>query len=323
MKQAERSGASVWREFLGLHVEYNAFRKALSDIHQLRKHGKIGERQARCAFFFGPTGAGKTRCIDTYVETENAKARARGARIDPVRKIEIPTECTPKALNGLILSELGTPMASRESEAESTIRASNGIVYQGWELLILDEAQHLLRHNSAKIAFKVADHWKRLLDSAGCPILIAGLVQIEEILHENPQLKRRSAPSIRLPALGFGDQTERNNFRAILSKFDEALPFDRPAELHQVDLARRIHLATGGAIGELSRLLYDASLLAMRKGARTLSQAHLAEIFEDYRLSGDSKKANPFTLQVLPESSPARALGHGMQQRSPSRRRRG
>lgn len=321
MEQVAVTDASRWQEFKELHVEYDALHEALSRIHELQVHGKMDRHQARCAFFYGPTGAGKTRCIETYVKTENDKARASGARNDPVRKIEIPTDCTPKTLNSLILAELGTSMASRESEAESTIRASNGIVYQGWKLLILDEAQHLLRHNSAKIAFKVADHWKRLLDTAGCPILIAGLRQIEDLLHENPQLKRRSAPPIRLPALGFGDRMERNTFRRILNKFDEALPFKQSAELDRMDLAMRLHLATGGAIGEVSRLLYDAGLLAMRKGARTLSQAHLAEVFEDYRLSGDSNKANPFTMMVLPASSPARALDHGMQQKAPSRRR--
>lgn len=322
MKQVAMADASEWQEFHGLHIEYDAIRDAASRIHELRVYGKTGGRQARCAFFYGPTGAGKTRCIDTYVEAENAKAKARGARIDPVRKIEVPTDCTPKALNGLILAELGTAMSSRESEAESTIRASNGIVYQGWELLILDEAQHLLRHNSPKIAFKVADHWKRLLDTAGCPILIAGLMQIEDILHENPQLRRRAAPPIRLPALGFDDPVERNTFRAILNKFDDALPFKKSAELDNMDLALRLHLATGGAIGEVSKLLYDASLIAMRKGARTLSQAHLAEVFEDYRLTGETEKVNPFTLKTLPTNSPARSLNHGMQRKSPTRRRR-
>lgn len=315
MEHINRNNATRLKAFRELHVEYDALRLAAAKIEELRVFGFSDEGKARCTIMYGPTGAGKSRCIDSYVESANAKARKEGAKSDPVRKLELPTKCTPKTLNGLLLRELGTPMQAQEDVPESTMRASNGIVEQGWDLIILDEAQHLIRHNTAGVAFEVGDHCKKLLDASGCRILFVGLQLIEEIMHVNKQLERRSAPAIVLPAFDFEEENQQYTFRAILREFDEALPFAKKAELDDLDLAKRIHLATGGVIGEVSRLLLDASIVAMRGNARALARSHLAETFDGYRLSGDTLKFNPFSTSKLPEKSRPRDVRRGMQKK--------
>src|SRR3546814_4489445 len=79
---------------------------------------------------------------------------------------------------------------------------------------ILDEAQHLIRHNTKAVLYEVADHCKQLLDKSGCPILFAGLDTIQSFLLENPQLKRRSAPTIRLRPIDWREKDDRNLFRS-------------------------------------------------------------------------------------------------------------
>jgi hypothetical protein len=306
-----------------LHIGYGAVQAAAEKIHELRVHGQTDERKGRCAILYGPTGAGKSRCIDAYIESANGEATKRGAAALPIRKIELPTKCTTKTLNELLLRELGSTMEPRETVPMSTVRAANGIIQQRWELLILDEAQHLIRHNTAAVAYEVADHCKKLLDASGCPILFVGLQQIEEIMRENPQLRRRSAPAIVLSAFDFDQREERNTFRAILSKFDEALPFAKSAELDDIDMAKRIHIATGGVIGEVTRLIYDGSIIALRENARTLLRSHLGAAFDSYRLSGESSKLNPFTVDELPESSRPQDSRHGMRRVKGQKRRNG
>src|SRR3546814_1142093 len=91
--------------FRELHIEYDAIRNARAKIHQFRMLGRARAGEARCAILYGPTGAGKTRCVDVYVEEENRAARERGCKVDPVRKIELPATCTPKALNEFLLRD--------------------------------------------------------------------------------------------------------------------------------------------------------------------------------------------------------------------------
>lgn len=320
MHQLNKVQIARLQTFRNLHIEYPGTHTARAKIDDLRIHGRTDAREARCAILFGPTGAGKSRCIEAYVEIANREARKAGARIDPVKKIELPTKCTSKTLNELLLRDLGSAMGTRETTAMSTIRAANGIIEQGWELIILDEAQHLIVHNTPSAAFEASDHCKQLLNAAGCPILFVGLQNVEEILHSNMQLKRRSAPAIVLAAFDFEVPEERNTFRQILQKFDEALPFDVPAALDTLELAKRVHFATGGVIGEVSRLLLDASLIGIQRSARTLDLNHLSEAFEGYRLTGDSRKLNPFTADKLPLISKPHKTSHGtLEKKKPGR----
>src|SRR3546814_18745396 len=78
---------------------------------------------------------------------------------------------------------------------------------------MLDEAQHLIRHNTKAVIYEVADHCKPLLDKSGCPILFAGLDTLQSFLLENPQLKRRSAPTIRLRPIDWRAKDDRYLFR--------------------------------------------------------------------------------------------------------------
>lgn len=314
MRLMNKDDVERLQAFRELHIEYDAIRYAREKIHQFRMLGRARAGEARCAILYGPTGAGKTRCVDVYVEEENQAARDRGCKVDPVRKIELPAKCTPKALNEFLLRELGSAMGARESTALSTVRIANGIVHQEWELIILDEVQHLFRHNTPSVAYEVSDHFKQLLNAAGCPILFVGMQEIERILEVNKQLRRRSAPAIVLKAFDFEMQDDRHTFRAILHEFDQALPFDDLAGLDELDLARRVHFATGGAIGEVWQLLFDASVVAKERNARTLGIDHLRMAFEAHRLSSEDRKLNPFSAEKLPEKSRPRDTSHGILQ---------
>lgn len=283
-----------------LHVEYDALHRATDKIDSLRRNGRI-DSKARCATLSGPTGAGKTRLIDTYVEECNAGAAAEGIDIPPVRKFLVPAKCSPTNLNALMLNALGAPVVNRERVTDATLRVCNGIAEDGWELIILDEAQHLIRHGTPKDVYQVADHVKTLLDAAKCPILLVGLDNLHAIFDGNPQLKRRTKSRITIPAFDWKKAEQRNEFRAILREFDEVLPFKRRSGLDDPELAARLNYASGGVIGQVARILIDASEIGLAQGAQSLTRKALAEAYNDYRLSGEGRKFNPFGSKPLPD----------------------
>ena len=72
--------------------------------------------------------------------------------------------------------------------------------------------------------------------------------------------------------------SESEEFRRLLAAFEAALPLKRPSELTQRPLVQYLSAASGGLLGEVSRLLNDAAEAAIRDGSERITLGHLEHV---------------------------------------------
>lgn len=160
---------------------------------------------------------------------------------------------------------IGTPnnrnlRASRESIAEA-------IGVDG--LLIVDEAQNLIRRNPRGGADWSSFEWFRAMSEEGCfSIVFSGDLALLEVQHRLPQLWRRMRRRVIIKAVSKGDVEALMAWRGLSdAKLCEAL--------YQV--ARR-----GGGLGDVDNAICHATLLS---GGGTPSAAYIMAALEDLKLA--------------------------------------
>ena len=78
--------------------------------------------------------------------------------------------------------------------------------------------------------------------------------------------------AIELPSWG-----ESEEFRRLLASFESVLPLRKESLLSQRPIVQFLLAASGGLLGEVSRLLCDGAEAAIRDGTERISLAHLED----------------------------------------------
>jgi type II secretory pathway predicted ATPase ExeA len=268
-------------------------------IDQLRQHGRTATH-ALCQLFIGDSGVGKTAIIMRYVGRFPPRSDEHG-EIRPVVLVEAPNRGGTKPLAEAILTVLGDQKPSRGTEAEMVGRLVHYLKEQKTELLIIDEAQHLV---SRKNLHDAADFFKSLLNRSCCPILFVGKPNAQELIMADEQLERRSEPAIELMPFDWADANDQLTFRRLLKGFEKLLPAGMTScGLSKDWVAARLHKATHGVVGLVAQLLRHALSLAMRQPAQGLTVDVLRRAFDQLQRQRPHSKrqVNPFLApQVAP-----------------------
>lgn len=72
--------------------------------------------------------------------------------------------------------------------------------------------------------------------------------------------------------------TESEDFRRLLSSFEQALPLRRPSQLTQRPIVQFLVAASGGLLGEVSRMLNTAAELAIMDGTERITLELLEQV---------------------------------------------
>jgi DNA transposition AAA+ family ATPase len=135
--------------------------------------------EPRMGLIFGPAGRGKTRAVD-LLATQTGAAFVSVARV-----------FTPNSLLRAICRELGVPPAW--SAAENLARAAEGLRGRsnsealGRGLLILDEADYLVKGINPPNTPPLLDTVRDLHDLSGAPILLVGMDGLARAMSAFPQ----------------------------------------------------------------------------------------------------------------------------------------
>lgn len=280
---------------------------ALEDLHESGQH-----LEAACSLVVGPSGSGKTTTLRSYADRFPPVSESERDRL-PILLVEAPARATPKGLAEVMLSALGDPAPSKGTLQSMTRRVEGLLRARGVELVMLDEFQHLIdRQKSTNlVAYDAADWIKGLLNTQICPVVLSGTELAIKVIEANEQLQRRCMSVISLDALPFGTREECAYFQGILEAFDTVLPFERPSDLSKLELAARIHAATGGLIGRVASLLTSASRYAMKQGLPCLDQTVLGDAWAGSATpsSGNNpfRTPHPQAAAAVPQRDTSRA----------------
>lgn len=275
------------------YISYPRFDEILDAIEYCHYFSSCKD-EPECLFLSGHTGVGKTTIYHTYASKYPRYVTADRTVI-PILAVTIPSPATVKAVVSKLLWQLGDPAYDKGSIGKQTIRLISLIRDCGVQLVILDEFQHFIDRDSAKVLKTVSDWLKTLILDTNLPIVLIGLPEAEQILKlkEHSQLSRRFANRCHLSPFGWHSDSGEE-FRTFLHLLESQLPLESESNLSGLNLARRFYYASDGVVAYTMKLIRYGTYLALQQGKEQLDLSTLAVAFEKYVHADKPNKVNPF-----------------------------
>lgn len=220
----------------------------------------------------GDTNNGKTMLAQRFNSLHPAEDNPTGDGIlSPVMLIQAPPVPDEGRFYNAILEMLFAPYKPSERVDKKQFQAMKLLRYVGIKVLVIDEIHHILAGNlNRQRAF--LNVLKYLGNELQISIVGVGTKDAFRALQTDPQLSNRFEPVV-LPRWEMD-----SNFLRLLASFERMLPLMHPSQLHQHELAAELFRMSEGYIGELARVLSEASAIAIRGGKEQIDKKVLAEI---------------------------------------------
>lgn len=268
-----------------IFIDYEQTREVREKLSLLLEKGRVMRKQskrvqARVSLIEAESSCGKSSTVDDFVQSR------KKANEHDILSISIPPDCTVKHMSIEFLTGLKDPLASRASStlASNTRRIVSAIINRGISLIIIDEFQDLMSAGNERQA-QVSALWvKRVLDEAKVPVVCVGYPSMGKVIKAVPGLESRTGVTITLHPLPWDTNHDEGTFvfRGFLDAFEKAMPFADRSNLQSPHIAHAIHIASGGYVGQVTKLLNVATEVSMLRtsGVDNLAVADLAEAFE-------------------------------------------
>jgi hypothetical protein len=232
----------------------------------------------------GPSGTGKSTSITQLgkmhqIETERRAPGATG-RI-PVVYIIVPPAATPKMLAIEIAAFLGLPVSSHDSQHAITQAVAGVLRKVGCTLILADEVHRLdLRTRSGAAA---SDQLKYFFDCISATFIYAGLDLAENGMFAGMRGRQVAGRFISLTTSAFAYATadQRADWDMLVATMEESLRLHRHEPGTLIEVAPYLHQRTGGMIGSLDQLIYEAANDAISDGTEKITRKHLDAVVLD------------------------------------------
>lgn len=220
----------------------------------------------------GDTNNGKTMLAQRFKSLHPAIDNPVGnGIIAPVLLVQAPPVPDEGRFYNAILELLFAPYRPSERVDKKQFQVIKLLRYIGLKILIIDEVHHILagNMNRQKAFLNVIKYLGNELEIS---IVGVGTKDAFRALQTDPQLANRFEP-ITLPRWEMDV-----NFQRLLASFERMLPLKKASNLAQHELASTLYAMSEGYIGELSRLLSEASTLAIRSNTEQISAKLLQQV---------------------------------------------
>lgn len=242
----------------------------------------------------GPSGVGKSTLVKEYIRSlEESEVNVPEKRT--FLFVEMPSSPTKKNLAAAILAELKDPFAEARGHSAEVKFARVVLLLKnlGVEMLVLDEAQHLVdyRRNGA---YEAADWIKSLMNETSIAFVLIGLKRTENLLLANEQLRRRFSATVAYDRFTFTANTSLH-FAMLMRAIEGELPV-QAISFVEPKMVKRFYMASYGLIDYLIKVVDRAVWLVQVRGLAGIELPVLAEAFEDEVWSYVTEERNPFSV---------------------------
>jgi type II secretory pathway predicted ATPase ExeA len=272
-ERKERCEEKRWIPYDGARKAYGRLEKLLSCRRQQRPE---------CMLLAAPTGNGKSMILEEFRDNHLAEDNIEGeAAHVPVLYLCIPEEPSLNLIWMMILDLLCSPVNPSSTKADRRREVYSLLERTQVKVLLVDEL-HQLSHASSEERLKILSFFKMLGNVPRIHVAAAGTQEAKNMLQSDPQLLNRF-DIYSLPLWSDGE-----GFRVLLASFESLMPLRRPSWLGQTDaLAHYILRKSDGMIGEIFKLLYRASHLAIDSGKEAITLEILRAV--DYKSPTERK----------------------------------
>ncbi|MEV6335201.1 AAA family ATPase [Nocardia vinacea] len=199
----------------------------------------------------------------------------------PVVYIVVPPDPGPKALATEMARFLGLPVSDHDSPqhiAHSVVEVMGRV---GTGMVLVDEIHRL--DLTKKKGQDASDQLKYFFDTISATFVYAGLELEESNLFSGVrgrQILGRFVP-VKTGPFSFRTERDKQDWIKLVATMEQTLRLHRHKPGALIELAPYLHSRTGGMIGSLDQLIYDAANDAITDGTEKITKAHLEEVVLD------------------------------------------
>ena len=271
------------------HTLYQAAYQRLRECHQDPKDGFPFAHLK----VLGPSGSGKSTLLRDY-EARHPRYDEADRTLVPVLYAKVPPRPTIANVAGALLRAMGCPLWKKGDADDRTEHLLTLLRECRTELVLVDEAQHLVDRGRTKTRALVADWMKATSDESGIPWVLAGLPRTQLLDDANDQFARRFGSELTLDRLNpFDDDAVRVIGGIVVAQTAE-FRINLAPNIDPSDLARRVGFAADGLIGYITKLLAKVARAQRRDNSRCCDLAVFAQAFRDAIWSDAPDDRNPF-----------------------------
>lgn len=251
-------------------IGYDAANSILERLESLLTHPKT--HRMPNLLIVGNTNNGKTMLVKRFCSRHPPEDNKEGQSfVVPVLFVQAPPVPDEGRFYNAILDLLFAPYKPSDRVDRKQFQSIKLMREVGLRMLIIDEVQHILAGNLTRQR-TFLNVIKFLGNELEIPIVGVGTKDAFRALQTDTQLANRFDHA-KLPRWKNGD-----DFIRLLMTFEQMLPLRQPSMLDEPALADRIYSMSEGYIGEISRLLVEAAVAAVKTGREVIDKRLLESI---------------------------------------------
>lgn len=232
----------------------------------------------------GPSGVGKTTVANLYVGQSESKN---------ILMFNMPSQLSPKSFFQELLNTIGDVYPNRGTLSDKMNRTINYLEECQYELMIIDESQHLFEPRKGRFDYETSDCIKLLLNQTNIPTVLIGSERVREIIDYNPQLGKRFALNFELRPFSYDNDLREREWLRLLEEIDKGLPISLDPKIREKEMAHRIFSVTEGLMNKLMLLIRSATVEAIKDGKSSIECSDFKTAFEKHYLAFNGQP-NPF-----------------------------
>lgn len=244
-------------------IDYPRAVEALARLQRLLDSPR--RERMPCMLLHGPSNIGKTQIIAKFLRQNPARYDTqRGVENRPVISLQMPPAPDQGRFYRALLEVLGVPQAPNATLSALEYVARDILKRLAPQILVVDEVHHLLA-GSAREQRASLNLLKYLANEVKMSIVAVGTSEAPVAFQADNQVHSRFTP-FDLPRWVDGQE-----YRRLLVSFESVLPLRNPSELQQRPMAQFLMAASGGLLGEVSKLLTAAAEAAVLNGTERIT----------------------------------------------------
>ncbi|MGR9268094.1 AAA family ATPase [Rhizobium leguminosarum] len=320
LPQRKWNTGSLYAEFRAMRIKHPLHDAAVGTFEdlRLRKVYAPDEEQTTASMFAG-SQSGKTTTVRWYIENQivdecfrrgifNEKDRDTPrhilAKVQTLALyVKLKSSTTMSKLVAAFLVALGDPYPMKGTIGERLLRVDKALRKKGYEIIFIDESQHIRINQSAGSisrqddATDVQNTFKDILTSTW-PIVFVGLPAAKKIVFEE-QLDTRSENPIFFGPLSAGDDEHMETFQKFCGRLSMKLVQhgilpNRAEILVTGDVPLCLHVASAGRLGLVTVIVRKALEIAFKEKRDEIERKDLQEAVRLFSMRIKLCDYNPF-----------------------------
>lgn len=213
----------------------------------------------------GEPGSGKTAILKRFLKMNPSYIdEESGERRIPVLYVIVPHSPDENMFLRRILDSMYGPVSNNERFEARMARVNYLLKKTKVELLMIDEIHSILTgsmHKQRSFLHLLKDITNSLL----IPLVICGTKDAEYAVKTDHNLMTR------FNTIELKKWTDNDDYLRLLASFEKRLPLNKPSNLQNEKIANKILSLSGGILGEINRIIVQATRLAIDTGVEEIT----------------------------------------------------